>query len=81
MVCSIVGIKTLRYTTDLGTDGENNELHKCYCYPGEQCFKKGAYDLFKCIKLPLVLTNPHFYLADPYYLEQVEGLHPDKVQL
>ncbi|XP_014231879.1 sensory neuron membrane protein 1-like [Trichogramma pretiosum] len=71
------GIRTLRYSADLGTDGEHNELHKCYCPEPDKCLKKGAYDLMKCIKLPLVLTNPHFYMADPSFSEQVDGMSPD----
>lgn len=27
--------------------------------------------------LPVALSFPHFYMADPHYLEQVEGLQPN----
>lgn len=37
---------------------------------------------FKCFQLfilgaPVVLSFPHFYFADPSYLNAVEGLHPN----
>ncbi|XP_058792828.1 sensory neuron membrane protein 1-like isoform X2 [Phymastichus coffea] len=71
------GIKTLRYTTDLGTDPDN-PLHKCYCKAPDDCLKKGVYDAYKCVGAPIVVSNPHFYLADPEYLTMVDGLKPDK---
>ncbi|KAJ8687761.1 hypothetical protein QAD02_023555, partial [Eretmocerus hayati] len=73
----VSGLSTMRYTTDLGTDPEANPRHKCYCAAPDNCMKKGAYDAFKCMGLPLVVTNPHFYNADPEFLEQVEGLNPN----
>ena len=27
---------------------------------------------------PAFISFPHYYLADPYYLDQVEGLEPDQ---
>ena len=77
--CNIVGLKTLRYTTDLGVDPKYNPRHKCYCRTPDSCLKKGVYDTFKCTGSPLIISNPHFYMADPYYLSMVEGLKPIKV--
>ncbi|XP_031776848.1 uncharacterized protein LOC100123085 [Nasonia vitripennis] len=71
------GFDTLRYTTDLGIDPENNPRHKCYCPSVDSCYRKGPYDLYKCLRAPILITNPHFYLADPYYLTLVDGLSPD----
>ena len=79
MIIYVLGLKLLRYTADLGTDAENNPLHKCYCPEPDQCTIRGGYDLYKCNKAPLILTNPHFYLADPYYLSKMDGLKPDRV--
>lgn len=79
-------MKLLRYTADLGVDGENNPHDKCYCkntddaHPGP-CYKKGGFDVFKCMGAPVSVTNPHFYNADPSYLSRVEGLYPEKVNL
>lgn len=52
---------------------------KCFCKTPETCLKKGLFDLFNCVKAPLVASLPHLYLVDESYLEQVDGLHPNKV--
>ncbi|XP_011499316.1 PREDICTED: sensory neuron membrane protein 1-like [Ceratosolen solmsi marchali] len=68
----------LRYTTDLGIDSENNPRQKCYCQPPNKCLKKGTFDTYKCNKSPIIVTNPHFFLADPYYKDLIDGMKPDK---
>ncbi|KAJ8687763.1 hypothetical protein QAD02_023557 [Eretmocerus hayati] len=74
----IDGMKLLRYTLDFGLDVESDPTQKCFCYAPDKCPKKGAYDLFKCIGIPAVVTNPHFYNADPDYLNMVHGLSPNE---
>nr|AXU25116.1 sensory neuron membrane protein 1-1 [Cyrtorhinus lividipennis] len=71
------GIPGNHYTADLG-DMSANEDEKCYCPTPTTCLKKGAFDITKCAGAPIVLTLPHYYLADPSYLDEVEGLHPDE---
>ncbi|XP_058791804.1 sensory neuron membrane protein 1-like isoform X2 [Phymastichus coffea] len=74
----IDGLKLLRYTGDLGTDGQHTPEDRCYCAAPRDCLRRGVFELYKCLRVPIVLSNPHFYLADPYYLTAVDGLHPDK---
>ncbi|XP_058791806.1 sensory neuron membrane protein 1-like isoform X2 [Phymastichus coffea] len=71
------GLKLLRYTVDLGVDGGHVAEEKCYCLAPDRCLRKGVYDMFRCLNVPIILSNPHFYLADPYYLSRVEGAKPD----
>lgn len=33
-------------------------------------------DITKCVKGPIVLSLPHFYLTDKSYQDGVNGLHP-----
>ncbi|KAJ8668140.1 hypothetical protein QAD02_009803 [Eretmocerus hayati] len=72
------GMKLLRYSTGFGLDVEKNPYQKCYCSEPESCLKKGVFDMYKCGQAPVVMSNPHFYDADPYYLTLIEGLNPDK---
>ena len=74
-------MKTLRYIGDMGTDPDNNPDDVCFCPSPNDCLKKGVYDLFKCAHAPLIISNPHFYNADPFYLRAVEGVIPNKVRL
>nr|UQE86052.1 sensory neuron membrane protein [Tropidothorax elegans] len=71
------GIPGNHYTATLG-DMSSNPEEKCFCPTPTTCLKKGAFDISKCIGAPIVLTLPHFYEADEYYLNQVDGLTPDK---
>ncbi|XP_020708289.1 sensory neuron membrane protein 1 isoform X2 [Athalia rosae] len=73
----VQGIRTNRYSADFGDQSSVPE-EKCFCPTPETCLKKGAMDLYKCVGTPVVATLPHFYLADPSYLETVSGLHPVK---
>lgn len=62
-----------------------NEANSCYCVDGFACFKSGVLNMAPCKRTPdrpkgapLALSYPHFYQADPHYLNAVEGLSPDK---
>ncbi|XP_034946984.1 sensory neuron membrane protein 1-like [Chelonus insularis] len=71
----IKGIKTNRYSADLGDMSSDPEI-KCLCPAPDKCLKKGLFDLYPCIKAPIIATLPHFYLTAEEYLTQVDGLNP-----
>ncbi|KAH7969645.1 hypothetical protein HPB52_020771 [Rhipicephalus sanguineus] len=57
-------------------NGENYSANACF--DTKRKLRSGAMDLGPCQHdLPVALSFPHFYMADPYYLEQVEGLQPN----
>lgn len=62
---------------------KRNPDNECYCLKDEkfECFKTGVYNMQPCKRetnAPLALSYPHFYEADPSYLEAVDGLKPEK---
>lgn len=75
----IHGVKTFKYsggdrTVDNGTLYPENE---CYC--SGDCVPSGLFNVSSCrFGTPVFMSFPHFYKADPYYHEQVEGMRPDK---
>nr|AIU56857.1 sensory neuron membrane protein 1 [Microplitis mediator] len=73
----VKGIKTNRYIASLG-DMSTDPTLKCLCPTPDTCLGKGLYDIFPCVKAPLVCSLPHFYDTDPQYLTQVDGLHPNE---
>lgn len=75
---SASGIHANHYTADFGDPSSDPEL-SCFCEAEDKCLKRGLYDMFKCLGLPLVGSLPHFYKADESYLEQVIGLSPAQV--
>ncbi|XP_001986282.2 sensory neuron membrane protein 1 [Drosophila grimshawi] len=65
-----------RYELSFGSASTEDDLN-CYCtdYPID-CPADGTMDLVRCSGTPLIASLPHFYGADEYLLEQVEGLAP-----
>jgi hypothetical protein len=50
----------------------------CFC-SGGVCNPSGVGNASTCrFGAPLFISYPHYYLADPYYIDQVEGLRPEK---
>lgn len=75
----IHGVKTFKYsggdrTVDNGTLYPENE---CYC--GGDCVPSGLFNVSACrFGTPAFMSFPHFYNADPFYHNQVQGMKPDK---
>ena len=67
---------------------KKNSANACYCLAEEnfECFKSGVLNLAPCKKTeslpqgaPIAVSFPHFYQADPSFLEAIEsGLAPEK---
>ncbi|XP_040564002.2 LOW QUALITY PROTEIN: lysosome membrane protein 2-like [Lepeophtheirus salmonis] len=88
---SHAGIPTYRFVPPINALGSHLDSNKtlqnpdneCYCLSGDnyECFKSGVYSMEPCKRdtnAPLALSYPHFYQADPSFLEGVEGLNPQK---
>lgn len=75
----IKGVKTFKFsggdrTVDNGTLYPENE---CYC--GGVCVPSGLFNVSSCrYGTPVFMSFPHFYNADPFYHEKIEGMKPDK---
>lgn len=71
------GVPVHMFSYDLG-DIANTESELCFCRSEDECPLKGTMDLFPCLGVPITLSMPHFYNADPSLLNAVEGLSPNK---
>ncbi|GAB0093508.1 uncharacterized protein DMENIID0001_086580 [Sergentomyia squamirostris] len=61
-------------TIDNGTLYPENE---CFC--AGECMPSGVLNISSCrYGSPVFVSFPHFYGADPFYLDQVEGINPSK---
>lgn len=50
-----------------------------YCFCGGECVPSGVLNISSCrFGTPVFMSYPHFYAADPFYLDQVEGMEPDE---
>lgn len=51
---------------------------RCYCVGGK-CMPSGVINIGPCsFNASVYMSFPHFYMADPSYLEAIEGLRPER---
>ena len=75
-----MGLLSYRYVASerVFANATDNADNWCFC-SGGVCNPSGVSNLSTCrYGAPAFVSFPHFYLADPYYADQVEGLNPDK---
>lgn len=76
----IKGIKLLSYAAppQLLASPEKNPDNKCFCGGNEKCLADGVMNITLCKKgAPIIVSLPHFYLADEKYVYDVEGMQPN----
>lgn len=77
--------KTVHGITGYKYRGGDRTVDNGTIYPENKCFSSGesvpsgVMNVSACrYGAPAFLSFPHFYAADPYYLNQVEGMNPSK---
>ncbi|XP_076174152.1 protein croquemort [Ptiloglossa arizonensis] len=73
------GLRGFRYTNDdtLFDNGTKVRSRRCYCQT--ECIPSGALNISSCKwGAPAFISSPHFYLADESYINNIEGMKPDK---
>lgn len=59
--------------------GTDNPEHSCYCTGSCKEVRSGVLNLSACwYDVPIFASSPHFYNADPFYVDGVEGMKPDQ---
>ncbi|KAF5270111.1 hypothetical protein FQA39_LY08523 [Lamprigera yunnana] len=79
------GIPTWRYVNRPEVVAKSKE-NECFCPKGKDenynevfmCPKGGLVDITYCVKGPILISNPHFYLGDPSLVEYARGVNPKK---
>ncbi|KAJ3643123.1 hypothetical protein Zmor_025854 [Zophobas morio] len=73
----VKGVKGYKYTgKNIFDNGTLRPDNKCFCV-GE-CQPSGIFNVSSCRQdSPTFLSMPHFYNADPYYINAIEGLKPE----
>nr|QAB43879.1 sensory neurone membrane protein SNMP2b [Oedaleus asiaticus] len=72
----VSGVRGLRFVASrslLRQGGRN----ACTC-PEGHCLPSGAISVKECFRAPIAVSYPHFYQAEPEYLQYAEGLSPSK---
>ncbi|MEQ2217587.1 hypothetical protein XENOCAPTIV_015648 [Xenoophorus captivus] len=58
---------------------KENPTNAGFCVPAGECLGTGVLKVSVCREgAPIVVSFPHFYQADPAYINAVDGLNPNK---
>ncbi|XP_015602295.1 scavenger receptor class B member 1 [Cephus cinctus] len=73
------GVPGFRFVppADVFASSERVHSQQCYCPAGPPCAPEGTFNASLCqYDSPILLSFPHFYLADPALREAVTGMSP-----
>ncbi|XP_019763180.2 protein peste isoform X2 [Dendroctonus ponderosae] len=75
---TIKGVQGYRFSGDhIFDNGDLYPKNRCFCR--ETCVPSGVLDVSKCRQnSPSYVSLPHFFAADPYYRELIDGMQPDR---
>ncbi|TKS78435.1 Lysosome membrane protein 2 85 kDa lysosomal membrane sialoglycoprotein [Collichthys lucidus] len=77
----VKGIQAYRFAppSDVLMSPKDNPTNEGFCVPAGDCLGTGVLKVSVCREgAPIVVSFPHFYQADPKYINAVEGLSPNK---
>ncbi|XP_055605686.1 protein peste-like [Uranotaenia lowii] len=73
------GIKAFKYAGGPRTVDNGTQFPETICFSEGEIVPSGVLNISSCrFGSPVFMSFPHFYGADEFYLNQVEGLNPDK---
>ncbi|KAK0143458.1 Lysosome membrane protein 2 [Merluccius polli] len=77
----VKGIQAYRFAppSDVLMSPAENPANEGFCVPAGDCLGTGVLKVSVCREgAPIVVSFPHFYQADPKYINAVDGLSPNK---
>uniref|UniRef100_A0A669B0W3 Scavenger receptor class B, member 2a n=1 Tax=Oreochromis niloticus TaxID=8128 RepID=A0A669B0W3_ORENI len=77
----VKGIQAYRFAppNDVLMSPKNNPTNAGFCVPAGDCLGTGVLKVSVCREgAPIVVSFPHFYQADPAYINAIDGLNPNK---
>ena len=79
----VFGVKGYRYLAGerLIDNGTKYPENLCYSEGSEETYPSGVFNISACrFSSPVFMSYPHFYGADEYYLDLVDGLEPNRTK-
>lgn len=75
----IGGLKAYKYAANERSVDNGTKYSEYKCFSEGDTLPSGVMNVSSCrYGAPVVISFPHFYAADPYYLQFTEGLNPRK---
>ncbi|XP_029016129.1 lysosome membrane protein 2a isoform X2 [Betta splendens] len=77
----VKGIQAYRFAppSDVLMSPTDNPTNAGFCVPAGDCLGTGVLKVSVCRQgAPIVVSFPHFYQADPMYINAIDGLSPNK---
>ncbi|XP_067894635.1 lysosome membrane protein 2-like [Heterodontus francisci] len=78
---SVKGVPVFRFLlpSEIFANSSDNPANSGFCVPAGNCLGSGVLNVSTCRQgAPIILSSPHFYQADQKYIDDIEGMHPDK---
>lgn len=76
---TIHGLKAYKYSGDRRAIDNGTLYPETACFSAGEIVPSGVLNISSCrFGTPVFVSFPHYYGADPFYLDQVEGLSPSK---
>ncbi|XP_058118230.1 protein peste [Anopheles coustani] len=76
---SVHGVKAYKYSGDRRAIDNGTLYPETACFSAGEIVPSGVLNISSCrFGTPVFMSYPHYYGADPFYLDQVEGLSPSK---
>uniref|UniRef100_A0A8C4PYY2 Scavenger receptor class B, member 2a n=2 Tax=Eptatretus burgeri TaxID=7764 RepID=A0A8C4PYY2_EPTBU len=78
---TVAGLWAFRFTppASVFANASTNPANAGFCTPTGNCLGSGVLNVSVCKQgAPIIMSSPHFYQADPQYVNSVEGLKPNK---
>lgn len=73
------GLKVHKYAATERSVDNGTKYSEYACFSNGESWPSGLMNVSACrFGAPVFISFPHFYAADPYYLDFVDGMHPDK---
>ncbi|XP_062899554.1 lysosome membrane protein 2-like isoform X2 [Mobula hypostoma] len=75
---SVKGIPAFRFVVPSEVF-DNSSANAGFCVPAGNCLGAGVLNVSVCRQgAPIIISSPHFYQADQKYIDDIEGMHPNK---